>query len=138
IDPQLILHCKQSYPNSVFVTSDCYSIPLDSKKFDTVVMCMIIEHLKNPVHALTEAKRLLKPGGNIVVVVPRKDDWFYRFIVKKDPTHVREYNVVEISDLLRTVFTIENICFGSVSTKVPSFLTWFLKPDIIINCKKDN
>ena len=45
--------------------------PYDDSSFDVVLFCEIIEHLlTDPVHALTEIRRVLKPGGNLVLTTP--------------------------------------------------------------------
>jgi SAM-dependent methyltransferase len=45
--------------------------PYQSASFDVVLYCEIIEHLlMNPVHTLTEIRRVLKPGGLLVVTTP--------------------------------------------------------------------
>jgi ubiquinone/menaquinone biosynthesis C-methylase UbiE len=136
INHELISECKKKYPKNKFIISDCYSIPIKSDQFDTIIMCMIIEHLDKPEKALLEAKRLLKSGGNLIVVTPRKNDWFYKFFVKKDPTHVKEYTSKELKELLSKYFKIDKIRFGSVSTKIPWPITYMLKSDIIVNCIK--
>ena len=45
--------------------------PYEDATFDVVLYCEIIEHLlMNPVHTLTEIRRVLKPGGLLVVTTP--------------------------------------------------------------------
>lgn len=45
--------------------------PFDDASFDLVLWCEVIEHLTaNPVHALSEIHRVLKPGGALVVSTP--------------------------------------------------------------------
>lgn len=47
------------------------TFPYDDNTFDVVLFCEIIEHLlTDPVHALTEIKRVLKPGGDLVLTTP--------------------------------------------------------------------
>jgi len=45
-------------------------IALPDGYFDTVVMAALLEHLKTPGAALREARRLLKPGGSLVLTTP--------------------------------------------------------------------
>lgn len=136
LNPKLINEAKSNYPNNKFFVSDCTNIILPDNSFDTIVMCMIIEHLKNPDKTLLEAKRLLKGSGNLIIVTPRKNDIFYRLFVEKDPTHFKEYTTKELASLVSKYFTIKNLKFGSVSTKIPGWITFLIKPDIIINCIK--
>jgi SAM-dependent methyltransferase len=58
--------------NVNFETGDCYSLSLDSGKFDRVFSHALMEHLGNPVRALRELFRILKAGGVIGVCSP---DW---------------------------------------------------------------
>ena len=45
--------------------------PYGDDFFDVILFCEIIEHLlSDPVHALTEIKRVLKPGGTLVLTTP--------------------------------------------------------------------
>jgi ubiquinone/menaquinone biosynthesis C-methylase UbiE len=52
------------------IVADAYSIPLEACSIDTVVLNEVIEHLERPQDALSEAYRLLKPGGHIIVDTP--------------------------------------------------------------------
>ncbi|HKO43258.1 MAG TPA: glycosyltransferase [Pyrinomonadaceae bacterium] len=45
--------------------------PYEDNSFDVVLFCEIIEHLlSDPVHALAEIKRVLKPGGSLILTTP--------------------------------------------------------------------
>lgn len=45
--------------------------PYDDNSFDVVLFCEIIEHLlSDPVHALTEIRRVLKSGGSLILTTP--------------------------------------------------------------------
>lgn len=45
--------------------------PYADEMFDVVLFCEILEHLlQDPVHALAEIRRVLKPGGTLIVTTP--------------------------------------------------------------------
>ena len=58
--------------NVRFETGDAYSLPFESGGFDRVFSHALMEHLADPVAALRELCRVLKPGGVIGVCSP---DW---------------------------------------------------------------
>jgi glycosyltransferase involved in cell wall biosynthesis/SAM-dependent methyltransferase len=59
-----------NFPYKQFnVEQDQFPYPDDS--FDAVLFCEIIEHLlSDPVHALLEIRRVLKPGGSLILTTP--------------------------------------------------------------------
>ena len=51
-----------------FLVSDFNDIPLESQSVDCVLLFACLHHSLAPIKTLQEAYRLLKPGGNIVVL----------------------------------------------------------------------
>ena len=48
-------------------------LPFDSNSFDAVVICEVVEHLNfNPLPALLEINRVLKPGGYVYIGMPNQ------------------------------------------------------------------
>ena len=58
--------------NVTFRVADCYGLPFESNAFDRIFSNALLEHLSDPVRALKELHRTLKPGGVIGVCGP---DW---------------------------------------------------------------
>lgn len=46
------------------------SLPLSSETFDWVLLSEVIEHLAEPEIIISEAKRVLRPGGHLLVTTP--------------------------------------------------------------------
>jgi len=51
--------------NASFVTGDVYELPFDDGGFDVVFAHQLLQHLSDPVRALREARRVVRPGGLI-------------------------------------------------------------------------
>jgi ArsR family transcriptional regulator len=47
---------------------DMYRLPFADNSFDTAVMQMVLHYAEDPENALTEASRVLRPGGRLVLV----------------------------------------------------------------------
>jgi ArsR family transcriptional regulator len=48
--------------------TDMYRLPLADMSFDTVVLQMVLHHAEDPDGAVTEAARVLHPGGTLLVI----------------------------------------------------------------------
>lgn len=86
---------------------DACSLPFRDNSLDYVVCSNVLEHVANPVAALAEWQRVLRPGGIIYVVVPdRRYTWdhprrttpiehlledYERGTTACDPTHIDDF-----------------------------------------------
>jgi SAM-dependent methyltransferase len=52
------------------IVSDITSIPEPDESFDAILCVEVLEHLPNPVLAIKEFSRLLKPGGHLIITAP--------------------------------------------------------------------
>jgi len=85
--------------------SDITSLPFGDNYFDLVVCSEVLEHIPNHLAAIKEIVRVLKPGNNLVVSVPRYfpelicwalSDEYY----KVNDGHIRIYKTKELVSLL--------------------------------------
>jgi SAM-dependent methyltransferase len=54
--------------NVRFQQADIYNLPFNNETFDSVMVCFVLEHLRDPVQALGELKRVLKKDGTLVAI----------------------------------------------------------------------
>ncbi len=87
-------------PNLEFIQAPAQDTGLTSKSFDLITARHTLHHHPDPAATLTEAARLLKPGGRLVIadeVTPdaEVDAWYDALEHTRDHTHVRAYTVGE-------------------------------------------
>lgn len=75
--------------------------PFDDHEFDVVIMAEVLEHFIFDLPALREARRVLRPSGQLLVTVPYFDS--------KAPYHVRMHDPRSIKKLLQIAgFHVDN------------------------------
>jgi SAM-dependent methyltransferase len=82
--------------------------PVGDQSFDVVIACHLIEHLANPVRALCEFERVLRPGGTLVLVVPDRTRTFDRFRQPTPLAHVLDEFDRQVTEV--DVGHIEEFC----------------------------
>lgn len=60
----------QNSAEAHFLLSDAQKVPFRKSCFDVVVLAEVLEHIPTPAYALGEIRRVLKPGGFLVLSVP--------------------------------------------------------------------
>lgn len=64
------LQMKEWNSRSVDILSDIINIPLEDESVDAILCTEVIEHIKNPVLAIKEFSRLLRPNGQLLLTAP--------------------------------------------------------------------
>jgi SAM-dependent methyltransferase len=52
------------------ICGDGYHLPFAAESFSLVLLVAMLEHTSEPWRVLAEARRVLKPGGRVIIVVP--------------------------------------------------------------------
>ena len=60
-------------PGAGVQTGSAEDLPFPTASFDVVLMVRMLSHCADPLQALTEARRVLRPGGTIVIAVQGKE-----------------------------------------------------------------
>ena len=88
---------------------------IEENKYDFVLSCNNLEHIANPINAVLEWKRIIKTGGNVLLILPNKfanfdhkrpdstiehliDD-YNKKTTEEDTTHIEE--ILNLHDLKR-------------------------------------
>jgi len=62
------------------VQADAEKLPFPEQTFDLVVMTEILEHLPDPVQALSEVFKIVKPGGAVILSTPNRSSLHFHQI----------------------------------------------------------
>lgn len=82
-----------------FQTHSVEKLPFPDYYFDMIVSFETIEHLDKPEEFLKEIKRVLAPGGSIIISCPN-DPYYYKEDNVSNPFHKRKYTYFDFKELV--------------------------------------
>jgi ubiquinone/menaquinone biosynthesis C-methylase UbiE len=59
---------RNGFSNLTYILGDLEQVPLDSNVFDLALLSQALHHAQHPQQAIAEACRILKPGGQLIVI----------------------------------------------------------------------
>ena len=74
IDDQVRV-ARKANPNVDIIQADVYDMPHADRSFDLIFLLEVLEHTPDPELALRNIRRLVAPGGWLIVGVPREPIW---------------------------------------------------------------
>jgi SAM-dependent methyltransferase len=101
--------------------ADAKKMPFRTEMFDAVLALDVLEHINNPGKVLLEMKRLLKPGGKILITSPAMKFIWSRHDVGQG--HVTRFNRDELEQLAKET---------GLKTELVSYFNFFLSGPIIL------
>jgi len=81
------------------------SLPYADAEFDGVVCCDVLEHVLDLHATVSEALRVLKPRGTLIVRVPKEDDLSPYLKSEYDFVHLRRFDEPTLQLLFGRIFT---------------------------------
>jgi len=102
-----IEHASARYPSDrlEFLVSDCLELPFDDSQFDCIVSFETLEHLEDHRGLMTEFRRVLKPGGFLLISTPDKAVYTDQQ-QNQNEYHARELYRDEFESLLQAHFPV--------------------------------
>ncbi|HWF10490.1 MAG TPA: methyltransferase domain-containing protein [Bryobacteraceae bacterium] len=107
ISADAVAHARGAFagPCVEFLRGACETLPFADGTFDLIAAFEVIEHLEHWRSLLTEARRVLRNAGTLLVSTPNKA-WYgeSRAEAGANPYHVHEFEYGEFEAALREVF----------------------------------
>ena len=115
---------QEGYGRIDFV-SDILEIPVPDKSYDAILCTEVIEHIPDPISAIQEMSRILKPGGILLITAPLQSGlhqepyhfyggytkyWYKKFLLKNN---FEDLNIEPNGSLHTTYFALGSTIFKS-------------------------
>jgi SAM-dependent methyltransferase len=107
-DEPTTAHVARDYPEVGTVRGNLAYLPLRSSTVDVVANFQVLEHLWDQDGFLAECRRVLRPGGRLLVTTPNRLTFTPDSDTPLNPYHTRELAPSELDSMLREAgFTVE-------------------------------
>jgi len=100
-DQPTTAHVARKYPEVFTARGNLADLPLGDSTVDVVANFQVIEHLWDQDRFLAECRRVLRPGGRLLVTTPNRLTFTPDSDVPLNPYHTRELSPSELDSLLR-------------------------------------
>ncbi len=125
VDAKAIEHGKAKYGLRLHC-GDLASVRLPDSSFDAVTLSHVVEHIPDPTELLKEVRRILKPGGRLVLTTPNNGSQGLRrfqgyWFGLDAPRHLHVFSLDALSRLARTA-GFEDIQATSTAARADIFI----------------
>jgi len=97
---------------------------LADESFECVVAVEVLEHVAEDARFVSEARRVLKPGGTFLMTTPNGDH-----VPNRNPDHKRHYTREQLRSLLGRYFPESEVCYAVLDSRCYRWAlrSWCLK-----------
>jgi SAM-dependent methyltransferase len=102
IDPQAVDYAARQHSGDgacSFYTADACHTPLASRAYDLAASFETIEHVQDATGLVAELRRILKPGGRLVISTPNR--------LGPTPHHVHDFGFADFAAMIESALTVE-------------------------------
>jgi SAM-dependent methyltransferase len=99
-DESAVTHVRARYPRVDMRHGNLAALPLADESVDVVVNFQVIEHLWDQGQFVAECRRVLRPGGLLLMSTPNRITFSPGLDTPVNPFHTRELNAAELTELL--------------------------------------
>ncbi|MFB3918016.1 MAG: class I SAM-dependent methyltransferase [Terriglobales bacterium] len=90
VDSRTVEHARRAYEGPKYLVGNATCIPIGDTSVDVVVSFETLEHFREHDAFLNEVRRVLRPGGLLIISTPDRDLYF-------PPNGVNEYHLKELT-----------------------------------------
>jgi SAM-dependent methyltransferase len=84
-NPLRLARARAAHPSARLFLADATDYPAVADAFDAIFFNHVLEHIPEDERALAEARRILKPGGILILGVPNEGAAFWRLAYRLQP-----------------------------------------------------
>lgn len=99
-DEATVAHVGARYPRIEMHHGNLAELPLPDESVDVVVNFQVIEHLWDQGQFIAECRRVLRPGGALLISTPNRITFSPGRDTPLNPFHTRELDAAELRELL--------------------------------------
>ena len=120
ISPDALKFCRERGLNNVKLGA-AESLPYDDHEFDLVTAFDVVEHMDDDVAGLREMRRVLRPGGRVLLFVPTF--MFLWGVQDEVSNHRRRYRLEELRQAVTAAgFEVERTTYANITFFLPVLL----------------
>ncbi|MDI9364555.1 MAG: methyltransferase domain-containing protein [Flavobacterium sp.] len=131
--------------NKIDYVSDINNISVDNASFDAIICTEVFEHIPEPILALNEFARILRPGGRLILTAPLQSGihqepfhfyggftnfWYEKFLNESGFKEI----LVEENGLFNRFYSQESLRFLLLNHPFKNIITFLLSPFWLVLC----